>query len=55
MTLRETLQAEIATAESALAEKRAALAALEEQAGSWLGHEVETLKHFFASIKEHLL
>jgi hypothetical protein len=54
MTLRETIQAEIANAEAELQAKKDSLAALEQSAGGWLGHEVDALKAFFTSIAGHL-
>ena len=53
MTLRESLQSEIASAEAALADKRAQLAALESQGAAWLDHEVEVVRAFFNAIKAH--
>lgn len=53
-TLRETLQAEIAAAETDVAEKKAQLAAMEGTASDFLGREVDALKSFFASIARHL-
>ena len=53
-TLRETLQAEIALAETDVAEKKSQLAELESSASDFLGREVDAIKAFVASIARHL-
>lgn len=54
MTLRESLQAEIAQAESDLQAKKDKLAILEQTASAWLGNEIDALKSFFSAIAAHL-
>jgi len=60
-TLRESLQAEIATAEADLATKtadisgkKAELAQLETTAGTWLGTEITEIRAFFHSVAAHI-
>lgn len=54
MTLRESLQAEVAKGEAELAALRAKIQNLEASAGAWLDREAQEVKSFFAAIKDHL-
>lgn len=54
MTLRESIQAEIAKLEGDLSEKHQALVNLESTAAEWLGKEVDAIKEFFGSVRAHL-
>lgn len=54
-TLRESLQAAIATAETDLAAKRAQLAEIEKTGfTALLEHDVDEIKTFFRSVADHL-
>ena len=53
-TLREALQAEIATAKADLAAKEAKLATFETTFEQVLSHDVDEVKAFFRSVGQHL-
>lgn len=52
-TVRETLQAEIDQAKTVVATKEASLAKLESEAAVFLGHEMDVVKGWFETLKQH--
>jgi hypothetical protein len=53
-TLREDIQAKIATAESAIASWKNDLALLEQHAQTALSQDIETIKTWIANLTKHL-